>query len=233
MELESKFYVYKHILDNEVIYVGCGGKRRPHTYHSRNQLYYDIVGDRWKEVVIEIVQVFDCKVTALKFEEELTLYYKSLGQCRGNIKNANKGYQHTEESKEKLRRSGEENGMYGQTHTEEARAKISKARKGTKWLEEQHLKFQKHIHKNGANFKGCKHADKTKELMSAKHQSRQGCCVALPNGEQHYFTSRAKCAEFLNMNIVNVINIINKGEPYYTRYKKFKHLEGMTIVNTD
>lgn len=233
MESESKFYVYKHILDGEVIYVGCGGKRRPYTYHSRNQIYYGIVGNRWKEVVIEIIEVFNEKTTALQLEEELTLYYKSLGQCKGNIKNANRGYQHTEEGKAKLRRAGEENGMFGKTHSEEARTKISEARKGVEWTEQQHLKFQQYIQEHGANFKGRKHSKETKELMSAKHHLRQGCCVTFPNGEQYCFTSRAKCAEFLNMNIVNVINIINKGEPYYTRYKKFKHLEGMTITNMD
>lgn len=69
------FYVYRHIKNDEVIYVGKGCKRRV----LDGNRPYDI-----RTVQKEIVKRFDDEFEALKFEEGLIKYYKSIGQCKYN-----------------------------------------------------------------------------------------------------------------------------------------------------
>ena len=69
------FYVYRHILNDEVIYVGKGCRRRV-VDGSRS---YDI-----RTVQKEIVKRFDDEFEALRFEESMIKYYKSIGQCKYN-----------------------------------------------------------------------------------------------------------------------------------------------------
>ena len=69
------FYVYRHILNDEIIYVGKGCKRRV----VNGNRSYDV-----KTVQKEIVKRFDDEFEALKFEEGLIKYYKSIGQCKYN-----------------------------------------------------------------------------------------------------------------------------------------------------
>ena len=69
------FYVYRHILNDEVIYVGKGCKRRV----LDGNRPYDL-----RTVQKEIVKRFDDEFETLKFEEGLIKYYKSIGQCKYN-----------------------------------------------------------------------------------------------------------------------------------------------------
>lgn len=69
------FYVYRHILNDEVIYVGKGCKRRV----LDGNRPYDL-----RTVQKEIMKRFDDEFEALKFEEGLIKYYKSMGQCKYN-----------------------------------------------------------------------------------------------------------------------------------------------------
>ena len=69
------FYVYRHILNDEVIYIGKGCKRR---VVDGNRQY------SMKDIKKEIVKRFDNEFEALRFEENLIKYYKSIGQCRYN-----------------------------------------------------------------------------------------------------------------------------------------------------
>lgn len=229
-ELDYKYCVYIHILDDEPIYVGSSNnKERPFTYYSRNNNYYDIVKGRFKDVVVKIVKTFDTKQEALDYEEKLTLFYKRLGLCKGNIKYGNKGYIHSKESKLKMSQPGKLNGMYGRTHTDEAKVKISIANVGKTWSQHHKDKYKKWCEENPNPFYGKTHTKESRLKMSKNHHKRKGCKLILPNGEEHIFTSRMKCSEFLNMDVGNVINIINSKLPYKTKYKKFKHLEGMII----
>ena len=69
------FYVYRHMINDEVIYIGKGCKRRA----VNGNRPYDI-----RIVQKEIVKRFDDEFEALKFEEGLIKYYKSIGQCKYN-----------------------------------------------------------------------------------------------------------------------------------------------------
>ena len=69
------FYVYRHMINDEVIYIGKGCKRRA----VNGNRPYDI-----RTVQKEIVKRFDDEFEALKFEEGLIKYYKSIGQCKYN-----------------------------------------------------------------------------------------------------------------------------------------------------
>ena len=73
------YYVYRHILNDEVIYVGKGSKRR--IFHGNRE--YDI-----NIVEKEIVRRFEDEGEALKFEEQLIKYYISIGQCKYNSQNS-------------------------------------------------------------------------------------------------------------------------------------------------
>ena len=69
------FYVYRHILNDEVVYVGKGCRRRV----VDGGRPYDI-----RTVQKEIVKRFDDEFEALRFEEGMIKYYKSIGQCKYN-----------------------------------------------------------------------------------------------------------------------------------------------------
>ena len=69
------FYVYRHMIGDEVIYVGKGCRRRA----VDGNRPYNI-----KTVQKEIVKRLDDEFEALKFEEGLIKYYKSIGQCEYN-----------------------------------------------------------------------------------------------------------------------------------------------------
>ena len=69
------FYVYRHMIGDEVIYVGKGCRRRA----VDGNRPYNI-----KTVQKEIIKRFDDEFEALRFEEGMIKYYKSIGQCKYN-----------------------------------------------------------------------------------------------------------------------------------------------------
>lgn len=79
-ELSDKFdgyYVYCHKINNEIIYIGKGCRRRA------------VKGDRpynLNDVEKEIIRRFDNEIDALKYEQSLIKYYKSIHQCKYNDK---------------------------------------------------------------------------------------------------------------------------------------------------
>ena len=70
------FYVYKHVYNNEVVYVGKGCRARAIKQQGR---FYDI-----STVESYIVKRFEKEEEALKYEEELIQYYKEIGECKYN-----------------------------------------------------------------------------------------------------------------------------------------------------
>lgn len=77
-EIFDGYYVYRHILDDEVIYVGKGCRRRAVRFDKRP---YEDLKDN---ITVEIVRRFDNEQETLKFEEQLIKYYISVGQCKYN-----------------------------------------------------------------------------------------------------------------------------------------------------
>ncbi|MGJ3195089.1 NUMOD3 domain-containing DNA-binding protein [Peribacillus frigoritolerans] len=124
---EKKYYVYMHVLNDEVIYVGKGSGSRRYFSH-RSKRWKEIVGDNKALIKIEIVERYDDEEDAYKHEEQLTTYYKSIGQCKANI---NIGKKHSKESKRKIseKGKGENNSMYGKKFSEAHRRKLSESHK--------------------------------------------------------------------------------------------------------
>lgn len=115
----KKYYVSTHV-DKEtkkVLYVGKGSGFRSHSSFKRK---YNI-----NNVNIPIIASnFKNEKLAYLVEEQLTSYYKSIGEAEYNIKCGNKL---TKEHVEKLHKSVKPGGgMKGKHHTEEAKEKIKK-----------------------------------------------------------------------------------------------------------
>lgn len=129
---ENKYYVYRHYIGDNTFYVGKGSKDRAYVTR-RSSKWHEFVNGR--EYEIEIVKYFDNNKEALKFEEELTQYYKNLGQCETNIsigakrddvtkRKISKAQSGENNSMFGVSRYGEENPFYGKTHSSETKAKI-------------------------------------------------------------------------------------------------------------
>lgn len=101
---ENKYYVYEHWLDGVCIYVGSGSvKNKRHSPNiKRNNFYEEKTLNRKHDIDVRIIKTFNDKIESLKFEEELTLKYKELGQAVCCIKQGNRGFKMTEENKLKI-----------------------------------------------------------------------------------------------------------------------------------
>lgn len=81
-----KYYVYEHLLDGEVFYVGKGsGNRYLQMGYARNRYWNNFVGDRINDVEKRIVKYFENEDDAYIYEEELIYKYKKKGLCKCNI----------------------------------------------------------------------------------------------------------------------------------------------------
>ena len=62
------YHVYKHIIDGEVIYIGCGDPNRPYNMVSRSEKWKSLTQN--KDVVVEIIAkfVFEDRIKALNLE---------------------------------------------------------------------------------------------------------------------------------------------------------------------
>lgn len=102
-EIFDGYYVYRHILDDEVIYIGKGNRRRAVRFSGRP--YQDLKDN----IIVEIVKRFDNEEEALKFEEQLIKYYISVGQCKYNSQNTyHMGLAREVESKKNKRKNKKE-----------------------------------------------------------------------------------------------------------------------------
>lgn len=177
MKNVGKYYVYRHYIGDNTFYVGKGQKDRAYENRKdrRSAKWHEFVNNR--EYNIEIVKYFNNNKEALDFEEELTQYYKNIGQCEANISigakinnetkikmsKAHIGKVFSEEHKrkisqanigkthtEKTRRKMSDNhakAWLGKTHTEESKEKMSKAHIGKTLSDEQKRKISKSVSK--------------------------------------------------------------------------------------
>jgi hypothetical protein len=138
------FYVYEAKIDDTIIYVGKGTKRRyTHCYR------------KWKHCVVEIIEYFDSAEDAFKKEEELIKHYGRLDLGTGTLFNKSNGgkyikgaipwkgkklsLEHKDNIGKALKgnpnlsipRYGIENSFYGKKHTEKTKQDISLKRRGT------------------------------------------------------------------------------------------------------
>lgn len=129
------YYVYEHVLDGTVFYVGMGTKYRPYDIWHRTNKWKQFVKDRVKDVQVNIIFSTDNKNIALQKETEHTLLRINEGYplCQIRAGNTilspntvwNKGVPMTEEQKQKL-----SNTIKQKFNTPEMKQKFSNAQKG-------------------------------------------------------------------------------------------------------
>ncbi|PFM65851.1 hypothetical protein COJ48_04120 [Bacillus cereus] len=204
--MEKKYYVYTHELNGEIIYVGKGSGTRATYFSNRSTLWKNIVGDNIESLNINVVKYFDDENEAYTYEEKLTSYYKSVGQCKANL---DIGRKHTEEFKrqqsEKLK--GKNAPWYGKKLSNEHKKKMSLSR----------MKERNHLYgKTGKD-----------------HNCSKSTVAIFPNGEIIKTASRTELATIMeekyDMRLSTVKKCIATGKPYQARYRRHKHLEGLVI----
>ena len=89
--MQKKYYVYKwyNVDTNEVFYIGKGCGRRSGQVTNRNQIFKDYYNTH--NCSVEKLAYFDDEKEALKYENELILFYKSQNQAIANLDNGGKG----------------------------------------------------------------------------------------------------------------------------------------------
>ncbi|HBF3887659.1 TPA: hypothetical protein KOD45_000875 [Clostridioides difficile] len=89
---EKTYYVYMHInkINNEVLYVGKGSKKRAYNLISRNEAYHKFINEIGSNNInVILMKSFKNEDKAYEFEKELTLKYKRKNQAKFNIKLGN------------------------------------------------------------------------------------------------------------------------------------------------
>lgn len=89
---EKIYYVYIHInkINNEVLYVGKGSKKRAYNLISRNEAYHKFINEiGLNNINVILMKSFKNEDKAYEFEKELTLKYKRKNQAKFNIKLGN------------------------------------------------------------------------------------------------------------------------------------------------
>lgn len=183
----SVYYVYGHYTEdtNELFYIGVGKGKRLHTRQGRNKLWNNIVARHGYYWVI-LSKPYTDRIEAVKEEVRLQNIHKPRAclvygdkmlaqvsdETRGNLSKALKGKKRSDETKRKLSESklGDKNPMKGKTgslhplygvgHSEESKAKMSKSQK-------------EYFSKNSSPFKGKKHTEESKRLLSEKAKGRK------------------------------------------------------------
>ena len=159
------YTVYKHTTPNGKVYIGIT-KQKPQTrwrhgegYIHSTYFYNAIKKYGWENIKHEIIYANLTHDEAEAYEKALIKEYKSNQKgfgynldSGGNVK-----YEHSEETKEKIRRS-----HIGIKHTEEAKKKISECKKGNK------------------NRLGQKQSEDCKRKISEKNKGKSA-------GEKNYF----------------------------------------------
>ena len=203
--MEGKYYVYIHMLNDEVIYVGKGSGSRMYFSH-RSEQWKKVVGDNKALIKIEVVKRFDDDEQAYKFEKELTAYYKNIGQCKANI---NIGKNHAEIVKQKIseKLKSKNNSMYCKKFSNEHKHKLSKAHQG----ERNHL-----YGKTGS-----------------QHNRSKPIMAIFPDGTLIGALSKVELSEILrnehNVSPSMINNLIKSGEPLQARYKKHEKVKGLIV----
>lgn len=127
------FYVYIHIYDNKIIYVGKGSRARARDFANRKSEYKEYIENIGKENIKsyiieesydeELMIQLERLIHELLLNEDYRLYSKpqfgEFGCLKGRI--------FSDETKSKLSKA-----RIGKTHTEESKNKIGNARKGKK-----------------------------------------------------------------------------------------------------
>lgn len=73
------YYVYAHLLNNELIYIGIGKKPRPFKIckKTRNRLWWSLIREAQKdrtkenELKVDILKLFFSKTKAMKYEAKM------------------------------------------------------------------------------------------------------------------------------------------------------------------
>ncbi|VIF90042.1 Uncharacterised protein [Clostridioides difficile] len=89
---EKTYYVYIHVnkINNEILYVGKGSKKRAYNLISRNEAYHKFINEIGSNNInVILMKSFKNEDKAYEFEKELTLKYKRKNQAKFNIKLGN------------------------------------------------------------------------------------------------------------------------------------------------
>lgn len=206
----TNFYVYAHLIDGKIFYIGSkyGKNKREYDTTNRPDDWYEIVNKNNGKFDVEILQYCKSKNECIALELQLIQKYHDIGLAQAshqdkrgialtdeqkvNISNGLKGRKLSEEHKEKLRQIGLKRvpPFKGRTHTTESKKKIGESLKGRKLSDFQR---QRIIESN----KTRKISNETREKMrqSAKNRknrskSSQGVVIQLITNEIFHFNSR-------------------------------------------
>ncbi len=162
-----------------------------------------------------------------KYTKEFKAYDEGYNQIIGGHR---EGYICSEDTRKKLSELGK-----NKTMSEEARKKISennpKYWKGKHFSEETKKKISESL-------KGKKLSEETKKKMSENHADYKGdkhpkaimLLAILPSGLILEPMIQIELSNLLGISHNTIINLRRNGEPYKPRCKKFKHLEGLRIL---
>ena len=183
-----KYYVYIHLLNDEVFYVGKGKGNRAYQFNPirRNKLWNDFVKDDFEKITVKIIKEFDTSKEAIAFEKELTEYYWSLNQAKCcdiagyskyGEKNAFYNKKHSEETKRKISEKNKNKEAWNKNKTniysEDTLKKMSIAKKNKKYSDEVNKKKGRKGEKNGMY--GKSHSDEARKKISESYYTRRLC----------------------------------------------------------
>lgn len=220
--MEKPYYVYEHWLDGQCFYVGKGSyihnRAQALGDSVRNKEWRNFVGNRKKEVIINIVKDFYSEQDAYDYEEKLSIKRIKEGyplQCKKI------GNKMTDDLKNRF--IGENNPMFSknafENKTEEEMKTISKSKS-----EKMKGKF---TGENNPMF-GKKHSEEFCKWQSDRtrggNNPRAKKVKVILNNEEIYFD----CLKDASKKYGTFIHkLIKTGEAYKPKYMNKKHLEGM------
>lgn len=141
-----------HKLPNGKVYIGITGKENPkdrwqngYGYRNNKRFFNAIIKYGWDNIEHLILAEKLSLEEAEKMEVELIRIYDSSNQLKGyNIAKggkSNSGFKHSEETKEKIRKT-----LTGKKHTPERIKKLSIAKK-KEWMNPEYRKYMSEVHK--------------------------------------------------------------------------------------
>lgn len=82
---KNKYYVYRHLIDGKIFYIGKGSGTRAVDLKNRSKKWNDFAGEDLDLVEVEIIKTFDCEKEAYSYERKLIKSLRSEGVELTNV----------------------------------------------------------------------------------------------------------------------------------------------------
>lgn len=192
------YYVYEHWLFGNCIYVGSGDNNRPFDflkskYRKRNENWKKITKNVEHLIKVKIVFKVNTKKESIDLETFQTLYRYFQGHPLTNERIGN------------INKKGKYSKMYQRKFSEEQKENIRKAQ-------------IKYTSENGSQFKGKKHKDETKKILSEKSKNNSNASTKVEainvDGRKIIFETFGEAREYFSKEIGRnlFLRIINQKE---------------------